>query len=503
MIDSAVLIGPQHTHCKKKDPCNDPLCLVSVNAPATAAPMEPLRALPSAASKDASSAPSAYAAPAAADVAGPTLSIHSPPRAAAAAATDQRRPRKLSAFFGGAPPNVGAVRQSAHPRLRELPLADPVAVAALPRDPATGTVCVYAYVSFKKMRAIDAKASSVGSAFILHLRWKCPDLQGCKLSDVSRLWRPNISILNRDRLRMEHRDPWFFPDTGEVRWTIVCDGTFGNEMGLHYFPFDGDSLSILLVAEEGSDDDTVRLAWQRTAEEQASGSGAGRYARAARSAAAVTPGYVARQMAEWHFFPELNSVRRMKPQPNIFCDMQGIEIRIYIARRWQFYVYKILLIIIMMTVLSWFVLWFDDSGEVGLDQVSHRLAFSSSLLLASVAFMYISSESIPKLSYLTTMDKMILYSFLNLFLVMVEAFLVFRLSQGGVDPSVINMIDAHAGWFLPLMYAFNIGTSIVCACRARRRNLREAVAHQTGIEEALLMTRQEELAAQNWWHLTE
>ena len=89
-----------------------------------------------------------------------------------------------------------------------------------------------------------------------------------------------------------------------------------------------------------------------------------------------------------------------------------------------------MLLFFEQTALSWFSLSFNvDDGVIDLEAVAGRLSYASSLLLASVAFLYISAESIPKLPYLTTLDQMILYGFLNLFLVMTETYIAFRMSK--------------------------------------------------------------------------
>ena len=89
-----------------------------------------------------------------------------------------------------------------------------------------------------------------------------------------------------------------------------------------------------------------------------------------------------------------------------------------------------MLLFFKQTALSWFSLSFNvDDGVIDLEAVAGRLSYASSLLLASVAFLYISAESIPKLPYLTTLDQMILYGFLNLFLVMTETYIAFRMSK--------------------------------------------------------------------------
>ena len=221
--------------------------------------------------------------------------------------------------------------------LELLPKASDLETKAAPK-PSHGVIEIATYIMITKIREIDAKASSVNGSFVVHLLWKNTNLIGKRVKDEKELWCPRIQLINRDRIIEKTEGPRFYPTTGDIRQEIHFDGSFGNEADLRHFPFDMDSISLLLVAERGTADELVRLSWQKGTNKTNS-----------HSAASVTPAYIARQMQEWTFFPNLNSVRRMRQQPGISGDATGIELRIYLARKWQFYVYKIASVIYMIT----------------------------------------------------------------------------------------------------------------------------------------------------------
>ena len=221
--------------------------------------------------------------------------------------------------------------------LELLPKASDLETKAAPK-PSHGVIEIATYIMITKIREIDAKASSVNGSFVVHLLWKNTNLIGKRVKDENQLWCPRIQLINRDRIIEKTEGPRFYPTTGDIRQEIHFDGSFGNEADLRHFPFDMDSISLLLVAERGTADELVRLSWQKGTNKTNS-----------HSAASVTPAYIARQMQEWTFFPNLNSVRRMRQQPGISGDATGIELRIYLARKWQFYVYKIASVIYMIT----------------------------------------------------------------------------------------------------------------------------------------------------------
>jgi len=242
--------------------------------------------------------------------------------------------------------------------LQNLPLATEAEVRSAPTV-ADEVIVVEAYLQIRKIRKMDAVASDVNGSFVVHLLWNNSSCVGKRVANQQDLWRPSLQVLNRDQLTETVQCPQFYPKSGDVRMEIMYDGSFGNEADLRYFPFDMDSISILVVAERGSSDNFVRLAWQKNR----------RHKEADHSASSVTPSYIERQMQEWKFYPHLTSVRRMRQQPGICGDATGFEVRCYLARRWQFYMFKISSVIWGITGLSWFVFGFD------VDKVSSYLNY--------------------------------------------------------------------------------------------------------------------------------
>jgi hypothetical protein len=125
-------------------------------------------------------------------------------------------------------------------QLELLELASEMEAKAAPR-PIGEVIVVQVYTMITKIRNLDAKASSVNGSFTVHLMWQCPPCKGKRVPDENMLWRPNLTVLNRDRIVETHEGPHFYPNTGEVRMAISYDGSFGNEVS------DSQSFLLLLV----------------------------------------------------------------------------------------------------------------------------------------------------------------------------------------------------------------------------------------------------------------
>ena len=178
-----------------------------------------------------------------------------------------------------------------------------------------------------------------------------------------------------------------------------------NESDLRPFPFDYDSVRILIAAEIGTGDRYVRLRWQESNSLE----------KHDRSASAITPPYVGTQNMEWDLVNGGNSVVRMDERHNVTGHYTAIEVQLRLTRRYGFYLWKIMLLVWMIACMSWstFLVKGED-GRIDSESFIERLNYTAALLLAAVSFLYISQESIPRLSYLTSLDTMILFSFFNL-----------------------------------------------------------------------------------------
>ena len=140
------------------------------------------------------------------------------------------------------------------------------------------------------------------------------------------------------------------------------------------------------------------------------------------------------QLTEWHVIADRIFAERMNTawserekeylQKRKLCfEMNAIEITIPIQREYGFYMKKIMLILSILCITGWTIIYIDEFVE--------RLNIASALLLAAIAFLYIVNEAIPKLSYLTAIDTMILSCFFNLFLGIAVSFGVYWLKRKG------------------------------------------------------------------------
>ena len=90
---------------------------------------------------------------------------------------------------------------------------------------------------------------------------------------------------------------------------------------------------------------------------------------------------------------------------NITHNENTINLEINIEREYKHYIYKIIIPVFLILCVAWFVLWIPTK------HFETRLTTSMVALLSLIAYNFVFADDIPKLQYLTSLDKYILLSY--------------------------------------------------------------------------------------------
>ncbi len=123
---------------------------------------------------------------------------------------------------------------------------------------------------------------------------------------------------------------------------------------------------------------------------------------------------------------------------------QGFYVDLTIKRQSSYYLFKIILPIIFILVISWSVFWVRGS------QLEAKVNVTIVCLLSLIAYNFIIDEDLPKLSYLTFLDSFILLSYFYTGIATILCVYSFvRKLRSGKD---ISVVDLKARWIGPLSY---------------------------------------------------
>jgi len=144
------------------------------------------------------------------------------------------------------------------------------------------------------------------------------------------------------------------------------------------------------------------------------------------------------------------------------------KITLHVARRWQYYIYKVAVPQLLCTVFCFSSLFYPIETEgmqtvdgifnsrLDANSLMERNNVAATILLASFALLYVVAGSMPKTSYQTTMDLWVL---MNMFIQFVVAFTSWMTTGVFFDISERAAANTNIAMFF-LLIAVLIGTTV-------------------------------------------
>ncbi len=111
------------------------------------------------------------------------------------------------------------------------------------------------------------------------------------------------------------------------------------------------------------------------------------------------------KIPEWNIPAKYSNLEAYTYFDKYDYEYDGVSTNFIIERNSSYYIYKVIAPIILILLVCWSVFWLKS------EQIESRLTVSIVCLLTLIAYNFIVDENIPKLSYLTALDQIILSSY--------------------------------------------------------------------------------------------
>jgi len=276
----------------------------------------------------------------------------------------------------------------------------------------------------------DIQQTFTADIFV-RVQWKDPrlvdksqggSLAGCKvlLDDV---WNPRLLFLNSGTLSKHLEDSVVINAEGMVIYRQRFEGEFSIPFHLSEFPFDRHLLTISILPA-GYDLGQVQFALDEQLLGQADNL----------------------SLADWSIGTGKGTVTTyyFSPQDRSFF-LFNYELT---AERHQgFYILKVIIPLTMIIFMSWTVFWLDPK------HLATQVGLSASVILILTVFQLNLGNLLPKISYLTRMDRFVLGSLILVFLALVETITSGALAGSG-KPELANKFDRLARIVFPISFFF-------------------------------------------------
>ena len=171
----------------------------------------------------------------------------------------------------------------------------------------------------------------------------------------------------------------------KVSTSLTITSTFSNEFNLKAFPFDRQKLTIKIV-------DSTRIAEMLDLFIDSF------------SIAELNELKKEGNILEWKIVDaDIRYYYEDDPTSKLYS--QGVKISIDIERNYQYYIFKIICPIILILLVSWSVFWIHPK------ELESKLTITIVCLLSLIAYNFVIDNDLPKLSYLTIIDYIVLLSY--------------------------------------------------------------------------------------------
>jgi hypothetical protein len=125
-------------------------------------------------------------------------------------------------------------------------------------------------------------------------------------------------------------------------------------------------------------------------------------------------------------------------------------INVNVEREAGYYLVKLSVPLTLIVMLSWSVFW------MGKESLGGRMRISSTAFLTIVAYQFAISGSLPKVAYLTLMDKVMIAAFILIALSALENMVAVTMSER--NPEGARKLDRRSRWMFPITYVTMIAT---------------------------------------------
>ncbi len=126
-------------------------------------------------------------------------------------------------------------------------------------------------------------------------------------------------------------------------------------------------------------------------------------------------------------------------------EISEMRFTIRLRRRWQFYLWKLCLPLLLMVCLSWSVFWVDPRD------LGNQVQIAVTTILTIIAFGLALSFTLPRIAYLTFLDAFFLTSYVFVFAAMLELMIVHVSLRGGREHHAARLRQVSR-WAVPLAY---------------------------------------------------
>ncbi len=286
----------------------------------------------------------------------------------------------------------------------------------------------------------DVKSAdqSFAASVYFQARWKNSFLRhkgpGPMHRGLTEVWNPRLTIIGQQMAWKSFPESVEIQPDGTVTYRQKLWGRFSQPLDLRDFPTDQQELSVHIVAA-GLMEEDVKIV--PLVKENGRSSG------------------IARRFS----LPDFDVVSwNANPKPYYPVEgesgISGYEMRMTVSRQITYYVLKVIIPLCLIVIMSWLPRWLDP------EQTGANIGISTSSFLTLVAYLFAITVVLPRVSYVTRLDRFILLSTLTVFAGLLQTVantVMLRCKKG----ELVDRTDRWSRVIYPLLLALVLAISFL------------------------------------------
>jgi hypothetical protein len=240
---------------------------------------------------------------------------------------------------------------------------------------------------------VNSAQQNFAASVYYEARWKNPFLRhkgpGPMHRGVTEVWNPRLTIIGQQNVWRSFPESVEIHPNGEVVYRQKIWGHFSQPLDLHEFPQDRQVLTIHIVAA-GLLEEHVKMIQLVTERGEVSGL-AERFS---------VPDF---EVLSW----QADSLPYVAHQGG--PGTAGFQMQISVRRSATYYVLKVIIPLCLIVIMSWLPRWINP------EQIGTNVGVSTTSFLTLVAYLFAITVLLPRVSYVTRLDRFIFLSTLMVF----------------------------------------------------------------------------------------
>ena len=291
---------------------------------------------------------------------------------------------------------------------------------------------VYFYVLVLDIIDIDGAEQSFHADVFVRLHWKDERLvredDSVRAVPLAKVWNPRLAIVNQQGLlRMSLPEIVEVQPDGTATYFQRYHGTLSQSLKLSEFPFDQHRFTITFGTAGYSPEDVQFLPDR------------------GRAGMEITGGDIREMLSvpDW-------AVADYQVESSPFEPVEGIKtggiVAEFTARRHaSYYVWKVIVPLVLIVMMSWGGVWIDPKLS------NAQIGVATSSMLTLIAYRFMLGGLLPRLSYMTRLDYFTLGSTIIVFLTFVEVIITTGLAHGK-DENLGRRVDCWCRVVFPVAF---------------------------------------------------